>query len=342
MAKALARVEGKAKRDTVVKPERNAEQIRLDCLDNWKSKDFFKNATRTEVQHCLEAGAPLGVYSLRRGSTSALHQAVEHQNVEAVQTLIAAGADPNAKVDHYVPLQLAAEIGNVEVVEVLLEAGTRFWELYPLKMPLELALEFDNHDVFMLLVDVEVKAMLGVDGFDIMANAVRGAVVEGDLNAALALIKASYKGYGTNSLALNYISSHKRPYIRSFQLRGTLGAVKALIAAGADPNALNNQEETPLHGAAGAGNIEVIEVLLAAGADVNASQPNWGTPLHYVIELESADKKGAEVALILIAAGADIEAKKGNTGQTPLMLAKQFKRTEIIKILLEAGGELSR
>ena len=333
LAKALAK--GKAKRDASVNAKRNAKQIYLDCLDDWQSSDFFKNATRADVQHCLEAGAPLGKYSLRgSGSVTALSQAVDYQNVEAVRALIAAGADPNASDGHYsTPLHLAARNGNVDVAKVLLEAGAHVWEVggRDLKLPLQQALEFDNHEVFMLLLDVQVKAMLGKDGFDITANAVRGAVAEGDLNAVIRLIKASYKGYGTNSLALNYISSIER--------QGALGAVRALIAAGADPNARNNDEETPLHGATWAGNIDVIEALLDAGADVNASQPNWGTPLHYAIQFSEIK---TEVVLILIAAGADIEAEN-EIGQTPLMLAKQLNApTEIIKILLEAGEAYNR
>jgi len=53
------------------------------------------------------------------------------------------------------------------------------------------------------------------------------------------------------------------------------------LAAGADVNAKNRAENTPLHYAAVEGRKEIAELLIAKGADVNARDKYGGTPLHY-------------------------------------------------------------
>ena len=54
-------------------------------------------------------------------------------------------------------------------------------------------------------------------------------------------------------------------------LGGGVRAAKALLAAGADPNARDNWRDTPLHDAALAGTTEVARLLLNAGAEVSAT-----------------------------------------------------------------------
>jgi ankyrin repeat protein len=63
---------------------------------------------------------------------------------------------------------------------------------------------------------------------------------------------------------------------------GRLEIVDALLAAGADPDAVaaNAARLRPLHSAAAAGHAEVAERLLRAGADPNARQQGGWTPLH--------------------------------------------------------------
>ena len=60
--------------------------------------------------------------------------------------------------------------------------------------------------------------------------------------------------------------------------KGNIEAVKQHLAAGADVNAKNGYEWTPLHGAAANGHKEIAEILIAKGADVNAKS-DFGTPL---------------------------------------------------------------
>lgn len=83
--------------------------------------------------------------------------------------------------------------------------------------------------------------------------------------------------------------------------------VKALIAAGADPNAaadLGSVSETPLHYAASSDDFEVAEALIAGGADIEARGGSiaGGTPL------ENAIGYGCwRVAASLLGHGAKVE-----------------------------------
>ena len=51
---------------------------------------------------------------------------------------------------------------------------------------------------------------------------------------------------------------------------GTNEAVRRLLGAGADPNAMDRGDQTPLHAAAAAGHEGIVEILLSAGADPRA------------------------------------------------------------------------
>lgn len=80
---------------------------------------------------------------------------------------------------------------------------------------------------------------------------------------------------------------------------------KLLIDNGAEVDAVNYSDETPLFGAADMGNVEIVKLLLEHGADPyhrNWKLEDYNTPLGYMIErLEPHDVEGkADVAEILI------------------------------------------
>jgi ankyrin repeat protein len=59
-------------------------------------------------------------------------------------------------------------------------------------------------------------------------------------------------------------------------------AVEVLLQCGADVNARNNSNSTPLHLASSLWGTTSMERLIQHGADVNASDKDNSTPLHLV------------------------------------------------------------
>ncbi|MEI7833606.1 MAG: ankyrin repeat domain-containing protein [bacterium] len=97
--------------------------------------------------------------------------------------------------------------------------------------------------------------------------------------------------------------------------KASLDCVTALLAAGADVNALDCVHETPLHVAARAGITDVLRALtLAKGAQVNCVNKDGETPLHLAVN----NLKTSAVATLL-AQGATVSARR-NDGCTPLQM----------------------
>jgi len=65
---------------------------------------------------------------------------------------------------------------------------------------------------------------------------------------------------------------------------GNIQVVEHNIANGADVNAKDESESTPLHSAALFGHKEIAELLIAKGANVNAKNDGGETPLDWAIE----------------------------------------------------------
>ena len=109
--------------------------------------------------------------------------------------------------------------------------------------------------------------------------------------------------------------------------------VKALLAhPGLKADYTNAAGETPLMMAAMRGNIEAAVDLIDKGAAVN--RPGW-TPLHY-----AASSPHTAMVRLLLGKGAAIEAVSPNK-TTPLMMASRYGSEEVAGLLL-AGGASAR
>jgi ankyrin repeat protein len=109
--------------------------------------------------------------------------------------------------------------------------------------------------------------------------------------------------------------------------QGDHAGVQSLLKRGADPNAQNALDLTPLYFAAASGQTPVMEALLRAGAKVNASSP-YGSPLTF-----AAMTGSAPAAQILLARGADINPWRAD-GINVLMMAVRAGNAEIVDELL--------
>ena len=130
-------------------------------------------------------------------------------------------------------------------------------------------------------------------------------------------------------------------------------AVEALIAAGADPTAVNRRKATALHYAcdprpdtdrwSAVDQQRVIALLVAAGADPNAIDMDRTAPLHRAVRARSPAAVQA-----FLAAGARADQRRGK-GSTPLDLTKHSTgaggtggskdaRDEIVALLTAAGA----
>lgn len=91
---------------------------------------------------------------------------------------------------------------------------------------------------------------------------------------------------------------------------------------------------TPLHLAAGEGDVESMRLLLDHGADVGAGDREGVTPLHF-----AAAFGGVEAVRLLLERGAQVDARE-ETGMTPIMGAQAHQRAEVVEVLRQAGATL--
>ena len=121
----------------------------------------------------------------------------------------------------------------------------------------------------------------------------------------------------------------------SWARKGDVAKIRALLAAGANPNAVDEKGRTALMGAAYKGNAEIAKALLDAGANPNAAKNNKDTALMY-----AAGGEYSEVAKMLLDAGANPNAVN-DEGGTALVWAVEQGYSEIAKMLLDAGANPS-
>lgn len=129
-----------------------------------------------------------------------------------------------------------------------------------------------------------------------------------DQTAAGRLLDASYRGDGARVSAL--LAAGADPDARDDEGRPALvlaaasgapgaGAVRALLRGGADPDASTGSGWTPLHAAAAGGDRDAARALLDAGVDPDRPSRSHGTPLDVA---ERADR--GDVARVLRERGA--------------------------------------
>ena len=114
-------------------------------------------------------------------------------------------------------------------------------------------------------------------------------------------------------------------------LYGDAALVKALLAAGADPNAANSAGVTPLMWAAP--RVEIVQLLLDAGADVDARSEDGRSAL----VIASGSGGAARAVRLLLDYGPDAWPSRA-TEPSPLREAARIDDLETFRALLEYGA----
>ncbi len=114
------------------------------------------------------------------------------------------------------------------------------------------------------------------------------------------------------------------------------GIVELLLKNGANIEAQDDKERTPLMYASGSNAKEVVEVLLKNGANIEAKVSNGWTPLFFPL---IANSKEVEVVDLLLKNGANIEARD-IYGTTPLLYASSNNAKEISELLIKNGADI--
>jgi ankyrin repeat protein len=228
------------------------------------------------------------IASVDKKGRTALHHAAETGQLEAVRLLLNAGANIAAKNNlGGAPLAIAAQKNQLAVVKLLLERGA---------------------DVN--AVDYHHYTALGV------------AAINGNYAVANELLERG----GSSSIRTHTGATlaHGAQFADLTPLKLTLDV--DLV------NARANNELTPLFGAITANKENNVRYLLSAGADPNARQNEGDTPLMPAVSL------APEIVPVLIAHGANVNASN-NSGVTPLMLAaRNIQDSSAMKALLKAGA----
>ena len=319
----------------------------------------ISESSKETIQAIIDLGVDVNATN-KRGST-ALMIACYFRNMNAINVLLNAGADPNIPDDlsdtcvHTAVLRDCSK----EILQALVHHGADVnAKTKGSATALMIACEKGFEDSIIVLMNAGTDPnIVSVDGFSCLYCAVDGGCSE---EIMLALVK---KGANVNAKTTDGLSALQ--YACS---AGNTHAINVLLSAGAFPNVADHNGDTCLHHAVlgdcnkeflqeiinhGAGvnatnkwhetalltacserNVHATNVFLNAGADPNIADDSSNTCVHNSV-LEGCSK---EVLQTLVHHGADVNAKN-KWDETALMIACRKGNEDSTIVLMNAGTD---
>ena len=102
--------------------------------------------------------------------------------------------------------------------------------------------------------------------------------------------------------------------------------ISILIVAGADVNAINEEQATPIHYAIDSKKINIVRLLLDNKAEIDAQDEELVTPLHNAVIMHDYD-----TVKLLLEKGADPKIKEYD-GYMPIDIARALNYDKIIEL----------
>jgi uncharacterized protein len=289
--------------------------IRNKTLDNKSISRALVIASRAGsipvAQILIESGADINYCYGALGGTP-LTEAVEKGHIDIVKILLKVGADTSipkyGEISH--PLAVAAYEGNLEMVKLLVESGADVNQIHKENKvsAIDAAAGYGHEEVYKYL-------------YPLTNNELR----EGTEEFLLLAIREKYieELADPDIIKLNKVISENE-----------LCEVETIINSEININAHDSFGNTPLIEACVKTNPIIVKKLLAAGANPNIKNYDNETPLMRVV---GEFPYRVEVCRKLIQAGADINAQD-NDGKTALMNAANIGSRSCVKLLLDMGA----
>ncbi|KAH0554915.1 putative ankyrin repeat protein RF_0381 [Cotesia glomerata] len=340
-----------------------AEKATANCISNFRCEKLHtplhaavKNG-QVELVNLLVAHKA-NVEARNANNMTCLHIAIDKNNLDIAECLLAAGADVNAVCrvncrENYSALCLAAINGSEDMIQLLLDYGADINAKKSSSLvPLHAAVRKEHLEI------VECLLTLGADihkrGVD-RCTILHTATCNKNLQVAEFLIS---KGASVNGRDVNGVTP-----LHMAVLENNLALVEFLLNHDADVNAMGNlffKECTPLHLAVTYCAKDMVQLLVSRGARIDG--PGAKTPLRMAIDGNhlsivkclvengvderstaihlAVDLDSIEALKLLLKAGVCINTKDV-AGRTPCHLAAKVGNLGILQIILDFGGDVS-
>lgn len=290
----------------------------------------------------------------RQALNNQLIKAIEKENFSEVDQLIAQGADVNAEAGAgFKLLKKAVFFHSIRIVELLIANGANTKEqglvaaavwgdsLEKAKLLLEHGADPNNEESTSQLTPLyKVKSVAMAEL--LLSN---GANINhhSDTFTPLSYVLGGYNGDISPAVRVqlaklfiakgaNISGDVANELFFDAAANGDVGLLEYLVAHGADVNARNNREETPLFFAAQAGQLNNVKWLIKKGADVNAINIHKVAPL--------ARTKDVAVAEVLLDNGANPNVTDNGMPYTFSIIFYRGNH-DLIKLLVKRGADVN-
>ena len=275
-------------------------------------------------------------------SSDALYSVIRANDLSALRSLLAKGADPNVADARggSTPLMHAAAVGSVESMKLLLDH----------KASVNAANAAGLTALMMSVTDIDKVRLLLAAGADVNVATKRGrtALMLAAASDGSAPIVRLLMARGADPKAVDV---GKGTALHQAVRGGDLATIHMMLDAGLGVNDASFGGFTPLIGAAFTGTVEGVKLLLSKGANVNAVSDDGsfqkvkaGTIAlgNWTALLAAATLGSPEMIRVLLDAGADVSARDVR-GMTPLMLAVATDRQNatVIGLLIKRKADLN-